>query len=95
MGCRAGPTGLMKTMGCLVWLAAAPAAPEHHAAKLHPTPPGQPAPPPPSTNAGPNCFRSLPIQQEFSKAHQLCTMHPGEYPADEYPILSRLCKMLP
>ena len=50
----------------------------------------------PSNNVGRNCFRVYAIQQEFCKAHQLCTMHPGEYPSDaEYPILSRLCKALP
>ena len=43
MGCRAGPTGLMKTMGCLVWCAAAAAAHEHKAAKVHHTATGQPA----------------------------------------------------
>ena len=50
----------------------------------------------PSNNVGRNCFRIYAIQQEFCKAHTLCTMHPGEYPPDcEYPILSRLCKALP
>ena len=50
----------------------------------------------PSNNVGRNCFRVYAIQQEFCKAHQLCTMHPGEYPGNsDYPILSRLCKALP
>ena len=49
----------------------------------------------PSNNVGRNCFRIYAIQQEFCKALQQCTMHPGEYAPDcEYPILSRLCKML-
>ena len=43
MGCRAGPTGPMKTMGCLVWFAAAAAAHEHKPAKVHHTATGQPA----------------------------------------------------
>ena len=49
-----------------------------------------------SNNVGRNCFRIYAIQQEFVKAHQLCTRHPGEYHEDgDYPILSRLCKALP
>ena len=49
----------------------------------------------PSNNVGRNCFRVYAIQQEFCKAHQLATMHPDEYTECEYPILQRLCKMLP
>jgi hypothetical protein len=49
----------------------------------------------PTNNVGRNCFRIYAIQQEFCKAHALCTMHPGDYAEDcEYPILQRLCKML-
>ena len=50
----------------------------------------------PSNNVGRNCFRISAIQQEFQKAHQLCTMHPGAtVPEGDYPILGRLCKLLP
>ena len=50
----------------------------------------------PSNNVGRNCFRIYAIQQEFCKAHALCTTHPGEYAGEgEYPILSRICKALP
>ena len=51
----------------------------------------------PSNIVGRNCFRISAIQVELQKAHQLCMMHPGALPADneDYPILSRICKMLP
>ena len=53
-------------------------------------------PPPPPSALESRPTRSYAIQQEFCKAHQLCTLHPSEYAEDcEYPILMRLFKTLP
>ena len=52
----------------------------------------------PTNNVGRNCFRVFAIQQEFCKAHALCTSHSSGCAAvdpSEYPVLSRLCKALP
>ena len=50
----------------------------------------------PSNNLGRNCFRIYAIQQEFCKAHALCTMHLGAHAGEsEYPVLSRICSALP
>ena len=49
-----------------------------------------------SNNVGRNCFRISAIQIEFQKAHQLCTIHPGATVTHgDFPILGRLCKLLP
>ena len=51
----------------------------------------------PSNNVGRNCFRIYAIQQEFSKAQQLCAKHelnPESHESPEYPILSRLLREL-
>ena len=49
-----------------------------------------------SNNVGRNCFRISAIQIEFQKAHQLCTIHPGATVTQgDFPILGRLCKLLP
>ena len=49
-----------------------------------------------SNNVGRNCFRISAIQIEFQKAYQLCTIHPGATVTQgDFPILGRLCKLLP
>ena len=51
----------------------------------------------PSNNVGRNCFRIYAIQQEFQKAHQLCSMAPSESECEgacEYPVLGRIAKKI-
>ena len=89
--CGGGHSGGRSSTSRTLHTSRTPSAPRHWFDPLYIEDPLRP-----SNNVGRNCFRVYSIQQEFCKAHQLCTMHPGVFGEDSsYPILSRLCKALP